>query len=72
MKISHLITSAILGTAMALGAGFAIKHSQDVYEAKAETASVTFSDKYSANTVVDGTAITIVSGLTVTFNKSSG
>lgn len=35
-------------------------------------ASVTFSSLYSSNTVVDGTAITITSGITATFGKRSG
>lgn len=35
-------------------------------------ASVTFSSLYSSNTVVDGTAITITSGMTATFGKRSG
>ncbi len=35
-------------------------------------ASITFSAKYSSNTVVDETPITIVDGITATFNKRSG
>ena len=41
MKISHLITSAILGTAMVLGAGFALKNNQETYRTEA-AGDVTF------------------------------
>ena len=37
-----------------------------------ETATVTFSDLYNANTTVDGTDISVVDGITLTFNKRSG
>ena len=37
-----------------------------------ETATVTFSDLYNANTTVDGTDISVVDGITLTFNKKSG
>ncbi len=42
MKISHLITSAILGTAMALGAGFALKQNQETYRVNAAGTDITF------------------------------
>lgn len=40
--------------------------------AMAETATITFSDKYSENTVVDGTAIDINDNVAVTFSKGTG
>ena len=36
------------------------------------TQSVTFSSRYNANTALDGIAISIIDGITVTFNKGTG
>jgi hypothetical protein len=41
-------------------------------QAWGETATVTFSDLYNANTSVDGKAISVVDGITLTFNKRTG
>lgn len=74
-KLFTKIAGVTLGFAMAIGVGVAVAGKQDVKAARAAISdpddSVTFSNLYNANTVVDGT--TIAAGdSTITFNKRSG
>ena len=62
MKISHLITSAILGTAMVLGAGFAIKHNQEAYKAEAAT-TITLDATKDTSFPKDGITLTVSNGV---------
>ena len=71
-KFLTKIVAITLGLAMAVGVSVGMAESVQPKPVYAADASLTFSDNYSSNTTLDGTAITIVEGLTVTFNKASG
>ncbi len=62
MKISHLITTAILGTAMALGAGFAVAKNQDAFKAEAAT-TITLNASSDTTFPKDGITLTASNGV---------
>lgn len=58
---------------MLIGTGAAaVSASKEPIRTNASDVTYTFSDNYSANTVLDGTAISLDSYTTITFNKRSG
>lgn len=66
------LSMAVAGIGAAVGTSFFNSKINELTEVKAEDASITFSDEYNSNTVLDDTAISIDTFTSITFNKRNG
>ena len=71
-KLLTKIAAISLGLAMAIGVSVGVANNRNTKAVYADGGTYTFSDNYNSNTVLDGEAITLFTGVTATFNKRNG
>ena len=73
MKVFNIIATSLLGTAMAIGTGFALANKQNMKQAKADATTFDVSLFSGAGTAESGSEMSKTSnGMTITFDKGYG
>ena len=73
MKVFNIIATSVLGTAMAIGTGFALANKQNMKQAKADATTFDISLFQGKGTATSGSAMSETSnGMTISFDKGYG